>query len=142
MLNKEKQKQIIDFLVAKTNCCAIIIFGSYARDYERPDSDLDIAIKTDKKLTNIEIFNLQNELEDIIKIEVDLIDLSQEMGDGFRYEILISGILIYCTNEFKFDLYKLRMFREYLELNESRQEILKQLKEGDLYNGKQNSNNK
>lgn len=136
MLNKEKQEQIINFLTTKTNCCAIVIFGSYARDSERPDSDLDIAIKTDKKLTSIEIFNLQNDLEDILKIDVDLIDLAQEMSDGFRYEILINGQLIYCTNEFEFDLYKLRMFREYLELNESRQEILRQIKEGENNNGK------
>lgn len=137
MLNKEKREQIINFLTVKTNCCAIVIFGSYARDSERPDSDLDIAIKTDKKLTSLEIFNLQNELEDILKIDVDLIDLAQEMSDGFRYEILINGQLIYCTNEFEFDLYKLRMFREYLELNESRQEILRQIKEGeDNNNGK------
>ena len=132
MLEKAKQMQIIDFLTNKTNCYAIIIFGSYARNTERPDSDLDIAIKTDKKLTSIEIFNLKNELGDLLKIdEVDLIDLSEEMSDGFRYEILMNGILIYCTNEFEFDLYKLRMFREYLELNESREEILRQIKEGE-----------
>ena len=53
------------------------------------------------------------------------------MSDGFRYEILMNGKLIYCTNEYEFDLYKLRMFREYLELNESRQEILRKIKEGE-----------
>ena len=129
MLPKEKQEQIINYLINKVNCYAIIIFGSYARNAERPDSDLDIAIKTDKKLTSMDIFNLQNELGELIKIdEVDLIDLSVEMSDGFRYEILMNGILIYCTNEYEFDLYKLRMFREYLELNESRQEILRKIK--------------
>lgn len=131
MLSKEKQEQIIKILVEKTNCYAIIIFGSYARNSERIDSDIDIAIKSKKRLTNLEIFNLKNEIEDILKIDVDLIDLSQELTDGFKYEILINGQLIYCTNEYEFDLYKLRIFREYLELNESRQEILKQIKEGE-----------
>ena len=128
-LTAVKQK-IIDFLIEKTNCCAIVVFGSFARGSQRMDSDIDIAIKTDKKITNTELFYLQNELADILKRDVDLIDLSSDLGDGFRYEILINGVLIYCTNEFEFDLYKLRMFREYLELNESRAEILKKIKEG------------
>ena len=131
MVSKEKQEQIIQFFIEKTKCEAIIIFGSYARNSERSDSDIDIAIKTQEKLTNIDIFNIQNELEDILKSEIDLIDLSSEMSDGFRYEILMNGKLIYCTNEYEFDLYKLRMFREYLELNESRQEILRKIKEGE-----------
>jgi len=136
VVSKEKQEQIIKFLTTKTNCYAIIIFGSYARNAERSDSDIDIAIKAPQKLTSIEIFNLQNELEEIVKADIDLIDLSAEMSDGFRYEILINGKLIYCKDEYEFNLYKLRMFREYLELNESRQEILRKIKEGDSGNGK------
>lgn len=127
---QEYKQKIIDFLTEKTNCCAIVVFGSFARDSQRMDSDIDIAIKTDKKITNTELFYLQNELADILKRDVDLIDLSSDLGDGFRYEILINGVLIYCTNEFEFDLYKLRMFRGYLELNESRAEILRKIKEG------------
>ena len=118
MLSKEKQQIIINFLTSRTKCCAIIIFGSYSRNAEIADSNLDIAIKTDKKLTSIEIVNLQNELSEFLKIDkVDLVDLSAEMSDKFKYEILMNGILIYCTNEYEPDLYKLRMFREYLESN-------------------------
>lgn len=128
-LGDVKQK-IIDFLTKETNCYAIVIFGSFARNTQRIDSDIDIAIKTDKRLGNKDIFHLQNTLANILNIDVDLIDLSSDLGDGFRYEILINGVLIYCTRKFEFDLYKLRMFREYLELNESRAEILQNIKEG------------
>lgn len=127
-LGDVKQK-IIDFLTKETNCYAIVIFGSFARNTQRIDSDIDIAIKTDKRLGNKDIFHLQNTLANILNIDVDLIDLSSDLGDGFRYEILINGVLIYCTRKFEFDLYKLRMFREYLELNESRAEILQNIKE-------------
>ena len=77
---------------------------------------------------------MAQELADIINIEVDLINLD-EIGDGFRYEILMSGKTIYCENEFKFELYKLDMYREYLELNESRKLIIDRMKKGDE-NGK------
>ena len=128
-LGDVKQK-IIDFLTKETNCYSIVIFGSFARNTQRIDSDIDIAIKTDKKLGNKDIFHLQNTLANMLNIDVDLIDLASDLGYGFRYEILINGVLIYCTRKFEFDLYKLRMFREYLELNESRAEILKNIKEG------------
>lgn len=127
---REYKQKIIDFLTKETNCYAIVIFGSFARNTQRIDSDIDIAIKTDKKLSNKDIFHLQNALANMLNIDVDLIDLSSDLGDGFRYEILINGVLIYCTRKFEFDLYKLRMFREYLELNESRAEILQNIKDG------------
>ena len=124
------KKEILD----KLECEAIVLFGSYARGTQNKDSDIDIAIKPKNVLTKKEQFYLAQELADIINIEVDLINLD-EIGDGFRYEILMSGKTIYCENEFKFELYKLDMYREYLELNESRKVIIDRMKKGDE-NGK------
>ena len=74
------------------------------------------------------------ELADKLDKEIDLINLNSEIGDGFRYEILINGKTIYCEDEFKFEMYKLDMYREYLELNESRQMIIDRIKNGgDIY---------
>ena len=124
------KKEILD----KLECEATVLFGSYARGTQNKDSDIDIAIKPKNVLTKKEQFYLAQELADIINIEVDLINLD-EIGDGFRYEILMSGKTIYSENEFKFELYKLDMYREYLELNESRKLIIDRMKKGDE-NGK------
>ena len=56
------------------------------------------------------ILYLSQEIEEIVKKEIDLIDL-KNIGDGFRYEILINGKTIYCKDEVKFELYKLDMYR-------------------------------
>ena len=64
------------------------------------------------------------------------------IGDGFRYEILISGKTIYCENELRFEFYRLDMYREYLELNESRQMIIEKMKSGGANSGKQGCDNK
>lgn len=40
----------------------------------------------------------------------------------------MNGIIIYCKDQYKFDLYKLDMMREYLELNESRKNIIDNIK--------------
>lgn len=133
--------KIKEVLIEKCKPEAIIIFGSYARGTQNNESDIDIAIKTNQKMSKLDIFNLKNELEEISKKDIDLINLDMVNSDGFKYEILVNGIEIYCEDKYKFDLYKLDMYREYLELNESRQEIINMIKEGDEPYGKSSSNN-
>ena len=127
----EKMLETIKKIILdKLECEAIVLFGSYARGTQNKESDIDIAIKPKKELRKKEQFYLAQELADTINIEVDLVNLD-EIGDGFRYEILINGKTIYCEYEFKFELYKLDMYREYLELNESRKMIIDRTKKGE-----------
>ena len=138
-------KEILDiikkFILENVDCNAIVLFGSYARGTQNAESDIDIAIKPNTNISKKQIFYLSQELEEKIKTEVDLINLD-DINDSFRYEILINGKTIYCKDELKFELYKLDMYREYLELNESRQIIIDRIKKGDSIYGEQSGNNK
>lgn len=138
-------KEILDiikkFILENVDCDAIVLFGSYARGTQNSESDIDIAIKPNTNISKKQIFYLSQELEEKIKTEVDLINLD-DINDSFRYEILINGKTIYCKDELKFELYKLDMYREYLELNESRQIIIDRIKKGDSIYGEQSGNNK
>ncbi len=126
----EKDLQtIINILKDETSCTDIVIFGSFALGTQNSESDIDIAIRTDKEISKKEIFELSNKLSDILKRDIDLVDLKQ-IQDGFRYEILINGETIYTKDAINFEYYKLDMYREYLELNESRQDIIRKMKEG------------
>jgi len=78
---------------------------------------------------------MTQDLERITKKDIDLVDLNQ-ITDVFRYEILMNGETLYCEDDVQFDLYKLDMFREYLELNESRKYIVNRVKEGGTIYGK------
>ena len=127
---KETLETIKKIILNKLECEAIVLFGSYARGTQNNKSDIDIAIKPKKDLSKKEQFYLAQEISNTINIEVDLINLNN-IGDGFRYEILISGLTIYCEDELKFELYKLDMYREYLELNESRKAIIDRMKKGE-----------
>lgn len=127
---KNKLEEIKRLLIEKTWCTDIVVFGSFALGMQNQESDVDLAIRTDKEISKNEIFSISGELEEILKRDVDLIDLKQ-IQDGFRYEILINGVTIYSKDELNFENYKLDMYREYLELNESRQEIIKNMKKGD-----------
>ena len=126
----EKDLQtIINILKDETSCTDIVIFGSFALGTQNSESDIDIAIRTDKEISKRDIFELSNKLSDILKRDIDLVDLKQ-IQDGFRYEILINGETIYTKDAINFEYYKLDMYREYLELNESRQDIIRKMKEG------------
>ena len=129
------EEKIKEFLLSKLNCEAIILFGSFARGTQTAESDIDIAVKIKKKIDKKEIFKLSNELADLTGREIDLIDLDN-IGDTFRYEILVNGKTLFCEDEFKFELYKLDMYREFLDLNESRQAIVENIKNGGNIYGK------
>ena len=122
-------------LIQTIDCEAIVLFGSYSRGTQNAESDIDIAFKTKQLISKKDIFYLKQELEDVAGKDIDLINLDT-IGDGFRYEILINGKTLYCKNELNFELYKLDMYREFLDLNESRMPIIDRIKKGDTIYGK------
>lgn len=130
LLNKIK-----NYLLEDKDIVAIVLFGSYARNDEKFDSDIDIAIKLNRDFSKKDKFKLQLELEELVNKDIDLLNLD-ELDDGVRYEILINGKTLYAKDELEFELYKLRMYKEYLELNESREQIIENLKKGDGIYGK------
>lgn len=49
------------------------IFGSYARDEQRPDSDLDILVAFEEPVTLFDLVCLENELTSHLGVDVDLV---------------------------------------------------------------------
>lgn len=49
------------------------IFGSYARDEQRPDSDLDVLVAFDEPVTLFDLVRLENELTSRLGVNVDLV---------------------------------------------------------------------
>lgn len=131
---KDELNKIKGTLLAQLQPMVIILFGSYARNTADSQSDIDIAFRANG-VNKEKVFKLIQELETLTNKDIDLVNLD-DIGDGFRYEILMSGITLYCQDQYKFDLYKLDMFREYLELNESRQSIINNIKNGGTIYGK------
>ena len=128
-------EQIKNKILKEIDCDAIVLFGSYSRETQNNESDIDIAFKTKNSISKKDLFYLQQQLEDISKKDVDLINLDN-IGDSFKYEILITGKVLYCKNELEFELYKLDVYREFLDLNESRMSIIERIKRGDTIYGK------
>ncbi len=72
MLDPEKNKVIIDYLQAY-NPVKIGIFGSYARNESRPDSDLDILINLETAISLFQLVRIERELSELLGVKVDLV---------------------------------------------------------------------
>ncbi len=129
------EEKIKEILLKEIECEAIVLFGSYARGTQNSESDIDIAIKSNSQVDKKRLYEVARKLEDELNKDIDLINLD-EVGDTFRYEILVNGKTLYCKDELKFEFYKLDMYREFLELNESRQTIINNIKKGEDIYGK------
>ena len=100
---KEILNKMVEYLKNEINPFAIILFGSYSRNTQNKESDIDIAIKGNK-IDSKKIYELKQKLEDISQKDVDLVNLD-DISDVFRYEILMNGIKLFCQDDYKFDLY-------------------------------------
>ena len=72
MLDPEKNKIIVDYLQAY-NPVKIGIFGSYARNEYRPDSDLDILINLNTAISLFQLVRIERELSELLGVKVDLV---------------------------------------------------------------------
>jgi predicted nucleotidyltransferase len=74
-----------------------IVFGSMARAAERAESDLDIAVAGPRRLTVHEKIALIEQLAELARRPIDLVDLTAAGGLIVR-QALTKGKLIYCDD--------------------------------------------
>ena len=127
----EKAKE---FLISKINPSFIIIFGSFANGTTHKESDIDIAFyNTERNLSSYEVFMLAQELADILKIDVDLVDLAHATT-VFQAQIFSTGKIIFSKDETLRMNIEMRALSMYAKLNEERKLILENVDEsGNIY---------
>ncbi|MEQ8924584.1 MAG: nucleotidyltransferase family protein [Fulvivirga sp.] len=59
--------------MSKYKISKIGVFGSYARNNERADSDLDILVQFDQRISLFELIDLELQLSEALGIKVDLV---------------------------------------------------------------------
>jgi hypothetical protein len=95
---------------------------------------MDIAFyQENQAISSYEVFMMAQELADIIKMEVDLIDL-QKASTVFKAQIYSIGNVIYAQDRNLLMTQKMTALSMYAKLNEERQPILKYIDEsGSIY---------
>lgn len=123
----EIEEKIKTILVNELSPKLIYIFGSIVANRVRNDSDIDIAILTEKKIDEYQLYMVSQQLADELKREVDIVDL-KDASTIFKAEIIKNGKLIYNSDNLGKMYYQLEVLRDYTFLNERRQEIIDKLK--------------
>ena len=102
MISKQKMQKAVDLLLQASHPRKIILFGSYARGNERPDSDLDLLVIEKKtKDRAAEMVRLRRVLSPL-RIPVDVIVISEAVFEewldtpgNLMYEINSEGKVLY-----------------------------------------------
>jgi predicted nucleotidyltransferase len=132
-ISQENVDKIVKFLSYEVKPYLIYIFGSSVNGIYREDSDIDIAFGSDNKFTSYEVFILAQKLADILKRDVDLVDLNKA-STVFKVQIIANGNCVYCSNDIRRAYFEMYAFKDYPTLNEEREIILNDIKKrGQIY---------
>jgi len=121
-------EQIINILIRRyPELQAIYLFGSYGTEYERSDSDVDIAVllppAVAAQTTADSLLDCTTELSTALDKEVDLVNL-RHANTVFQHEIIFNAILIHVADQYAVDVFEMITMSLYQKLNEERAEIL------------------
>jgi predicted nucleotidyltransferase len=107
---------------------AIYRFGSAGTARERPESDVDLAVLTDKKLDSSARWHLADVIARMLhKDAVDLVDLLQA-PTVLCFQVINEGKRIFCANKTECDLFETITLSDYVRLNEERSGILEEVR--------------
>ena len=128
-MKTEWYQLIREFLTNKVKPSFIIVFGSYAKGLSHRNSDIDIAFYSeDTILSSYDLFIIAQELAELLKIEVDLIDL-RKASTVLKAQIFSTGKVIFADDELLLKKQQMIALKMYAELNEQRKEILNRIEE-------------
>lgn len=111
----------------------IYVFGSFAKNEDTKESDLDLAILLDRPADKVMLWDLAQEIAIKINRDVDLIDLFSA-STVFQFQIISSGKRIDSQDLKACDSFEDLTYSMYIRFNESRQDTLDDIKKrGSIY---------
>lgn len=136
----EKHKKTLDAVLSilreeLPGLAAVIVFGSFGSEYERAESDLDLAILMEKHqdaTDSVFLWTLAQKIASKIGRDVEIINLRQA-STVFAFQVLTSGTTVYCANDFALASFDTLIMSMYQRLQEERKEILDDYEKGIFY---------
>ncbi|WP_126446665.1 type VII toxin-antitoxin system MntA family adenylyltransferase antitoxin [Sulfuricystis multivorans] len=102
---------------------AIYRYGSAGGPYERPDSDIDLAILAKHPLSFAERLQLSSKLMSMTGRDIDFNDL-RTLPVTLRVQIVMHGVRLYAADQRAAEEYDSLTLSDYVRLNEERRAIL------------------
>lgn len=123
--NLKAVREIIDRFLPGT--MAIYQFGSAGSEYERDESDIDLAFLKLSKTATEKIWDAKNELALLLGREIDLIELFSASA-VMRFEITNTGKRVFASDENACEAFESLALSMYVRLEEERKGILDDIK--------------
>lgn len=112
---------------------AVYRYGSSGSEYERADSDIDIAVVTEHPLDFSVLLRTGAELVRLTGREVDLNDM-RRLPVTLRVQIVTGGVRLFAADPAAAEEYDSRVLSDYAYLNEARKGILDDVRaRGSIY---------
>ena len=131
------EQTVTEYFSKQPEVIAVYLFGSYAKNRSRLDSDVDLAILFASKIKPELFYNLEmkyfQELSRKIPKNFDVVNLNRA-GELLDYEVFRLGFLIYQRDPVKRLEYQTRRICGYLDFSplmfRMRKGMMKKLREG------------
>jgi len=116
MLYKDQIAKITNSAKAHPEISAVYLFGSHVVGHPRSKSDIDLGILFVKDVDGFTRINMETEISNLLKKDVDLIDIKKS-SPFLRHQIYKYGKFIYHDgSDFPFQ-FRASSIREYLDTN-------------------------
>ena len=134
------EQTITDYFSKQPEVIAVYLFGSYAKNRSRLDSDVDLAVLFEPKIRPEKSYHLETkyfrDLSRIISKNLDIVILNRA-GELLVYEVFHQGLLIYQRDPDKRIEFQARRICYYLDfapmMFRMRKGMMKKLREGVSY---------
>ena len=83
-------KSLVQFIKKDVNIQLAIVFGSYAKETQMEQSDMDVAIQLPEPMTSKQKLNYIGKLQGHTSAEIDLVDLHR-VGQPLLSQIIFPG---------------------------------------------------
>lgn len=94
MVNINEIKDNIEPIAKMYGVKKVYLFGSYAKQCQTEDSDIDLLIEKGVPMSLLKLSGMRQAVEEALGVSVDLLTVSG-MGEDFKKEIEGTEILIY-----------------------------------------------
>jgi predicted nucleotidyltransferase len=101
---------------------SVYLFGSHAAGLARADSDVDLAFYARRALPREHVFALAGDLAELLRRDVDLVDLAAA-PTILQMQAIGEGTLLAAPDSLAAALFEVRVMRDYQDLKERRAEI-------------------
>lgn len=122
----ERIREVVtSYFTDKKDVLAVFIFGSAITGFSRPESDIDLAVMTERGV-HISAAEKMQWIQDLSYKLARIVDLGEINTKSlvFSREVLLKGESVYVKDEDRMSLIRVAILGMYLQYNMDRREVL------------------